>query len=43
MKNTVIAFLLLSVLACSHSELDDVATATVGAGGGTVSLAIARH
>ena len=39
MKNTVIAFLLLSVLACSHSELDDVATATIGAGGGTVSLA----
>jgi len=39
MKNTVIAFLLLSVLACSHSEFDDVTTATIGAGGGTVSLA----
>ncbi len=39
MKNRVIAFLLLSVIACSHSELDDVATATIGAGGGTLSLA----
>ena len=37
MKNTVIA--LLSVLACSHSELDDVAMATIGAGGGTLRLA----
>jgi hypothetical protein len=39
MKNAVIGCLLLSILACSHSELDDVATATIGAGGGTVSLA----